>query len=100
MTDILTNHTETLIWTNCLFSVLAAALLTAITVARWDEVPAAERYSRPWLIIMFLVLAYSAGEAAHQNVAAGYRFSMFLISIAGFTGSLVYGLWAINREVH
>lgn len=91
MSNPFASWTEALILINCVLSALCAIVLIALTMMLWDHSTWRERRRQLASIVLMFVLVYSAGEAAQQNVRPGLRFAMFLVAIACFLTSLLWG---------
>lgn len=85
-------------WTNVTLSALAAVIVIAGTVYRWESLPRHEQRVRPWLGALLLTIAYGSGEAAAQDAPIGLRVFFGVVSLFGLVISLLMGFREDDRR--
>jgi hypothetical protein len=77
-------------WVIVVLAMATVALLLAGSIHRWHVMPKRIQRAVPWVIATYAVIAYGAGEAAHQHAAPGYRIVLMILVLCGLVVALSY----------
>ncbi len=74
-------------------SSIAASLLIAGAILRWEHMPLRIQRIIPWVILTYVIIAYGSAEIAWSEnpVPQGYRVVLLMLNLLGLIIALLFG---------
>lgn len=94
----MTEAVELLRWANVVLAGVAVAVLVAGTMLRAERLTPRERRVRPWVVVVFGVIAYGSGEAAAQDSEGGLRVVFMTLALSGFLVAALYRFHDVDGQ--